>query len=143
MDNHMQRLTELVALAVECRDKKRAVKAKYEAEVAVWTERFDKITSFLEDFLAKNVSLEDKASVSTPAGTFYRSKSYSASLADPQAFMDYVVANQKFELLDRRANVTAVRRFVTEQKGLPPGCNLNTKSTIGVRRPGQKEDDNE
>jgi hypothetical protein len=51
--------------------------------------------------------------------------------------MRYVIANQKFELLDRRANVTAVKEFVKENKEQPPGCNLSAVETVGVRRPSK------
>lgn len=73
-------------------------------------------------------------SIKTKQGTVYISTRYTASLADADAFMKYVVENAAFDLLDRRANATAVKDFVAEKKALPPGCNLNSLVTVGVRR---------
>ena len=60
---------------------------------------------------------------------------YSASLADPKAFMDYIKTHEAWDLLDRKANATAVKEFVAEKGFLPPGANLSAIRTINVRRP--------
>jgi hypothetical protein len=59
-------------------------------------------------------------------------------LADPEAFMKYVIDNQAFDMLDRKANVTAVKEYVQETGALPPGVNLSSIKTIGVRRASGK-----
>ena len=58
---------------------------------------------------------------------------HTASLGDPDAFMDYVMKNGAFELMDRRANSTACREFAEEHGSLPPGVKLNSTRTVGVR----------
>lgn len=73
-------------------------------------------------------------SVSTDHGTVYRTEKKSASLADAQAFMDFVVANQAFDLIDRKANVTAVEEFIKENNTPPPGVNFSSTFVVGVRR---------
>lgn len=73
-------------------------------------------------------------SVSTSAGTVYRTEKKSATLADPEAFMQFVVNSQMFDLLDRRANVTAVTDFLNDHGQLPPGVNYSTTYVAGVRR---------
>lgn len=73
-------------------------------------------------------------SVKTAAGTVYRTEKKSASLADPVAFMDFVVQNGAFELLDRKANVTAVEDFINTNNVPPPGVNFSSAYTVGVRR---------
>lgn len=77
----------------------------------------------------------------TAAGTCYTSTRVTASLADPEAFMKYVIDHAAFDLIDRRANATAVTDFVKKNKALPPGCNLNHIETVGVRRAGSKSTD--
>lgn len=81
--------------------------------------------------------LEDAGatSIKTPEGTCIASSKTTASLADPKAFMDFVIANSAWDLLDRKANSTAVRDFVAEKGHLPPGANLSTIRTLSVRRP--------
>lgn len=78
------------------------------------------------------------ANLRTTAGTAYTKVKYSAALADPSAFMDYVKATGKFELLDRKANVTAVVDFVEEHKTLPPGCNLTGIEKVHVNKPAKR-----
>lgn len=86
----------------------------------------------IQAFMASN-KLEN---LKTKAGTCYTTHRTTASLADPEAFMKYVIDHGQFELLDRRANSTAVKEFLQRNKALPPGCNLNTIETVGVRRAG-------
>lgn len=73
-------------------------------------------------------------SVRTAHGTCYASTRHTASVSDADAFMKYVLDHQAFELLDRRANSTAVKDFVKANNSLPPGVNLNAMRTIGVRK---------
>lgn len=90
--------------------------------------------NLLTAWLTSNLETVGAESVRTKAGTVYSTTRYSASLADPQAFMDYVKTTDKFELIDRKANATAVRDFVETNGSLPPGVNLNAIRTVGVRR---------
>lgn len=73
-------------------------------------------------------------SVRTDGGTVFRSAKKSASLADPDAFMRFVIENDAFDLLDRKANVTAVADFIDENNVPPPGVNFSTTYVVGVRR---------
>ncbi len=73
-------------------------------------------------------------SVSTESGTVYRTEKKSASLADAEAFMDFVIANQAFDLIDRKANTTAVEEFIKENDTPPPGVNFSSRFVVGVRR---------
>src|SRR6478735_4322702 len=72
-------------------------------------------------------------SIATDAGTAYRTEKKSASLADSEAFMNYVIANQAFDLLDRKANVTAVEEHIKENDAPPPGVNFSSTFVVGVR----------
>lgn len=74
-------------------------------------------------------------SVKTKAGTAYLSTRYTASLADPHAFMDYVVNTGQFDLLERRASVTAVKKYAEDNNGkLPAGCNISAHRSLKVTR---------
>lgn len=72
--------------------------------------------------------------MSTANGTAYKSSRTTASLADPAAFMNYVISHQQWDLLDRRANSTACKAFAEEHKALPPGVNLSTVESVNIRR---------
>lgn len=73
-------------------------------------------------------------SVKTPHGTAYQSTKRSASIADGDAFREYVINNGEFDLVDWRANANAVDDFIKEHGAVPPGVNFSTMITVGVRR---------
>lgn len=75
-------------------------------------------------------------SIKTKCGTVTSSTRYTASLADADAFMRHVIGTESWDLLDRRANATAVRAWV-EANGDPAqiGAKLSAIRTIGVTRP--------
>lgn len=115
---------------VQVRDALKRMDEKHAAERKPLQELQDILSGKLREFLDNN-NLE---SLKTDQGTCYTSTRYSASLADPDAFMTFVISNQAFHLLDRRANATAVQDYVKEHNQLPPGCNLNGIQSVGVRR---------
>lgn len=120
---------------IEVRDALKRVDEKWEAERKPLVEIQEQLSGVIRTFMETNNITDNLKSKS---GTCYLSTRYSASLADPQAFMDYVINNKMFELLDRRANVTAVKDFVQQHNHLPAGCNLSAVQTVGVRRPTAK-----
>jgi hypothetical protein len=71
----------------------------------------------------------------TEAGTCYISTTWKSPLQDADAFMRFVIENEEFDLLERRASSTAVRAYVEEHNHLPSGVNLNAVTSVGVRRP--------
>lgn len=73
-------------------------------------------------------------SVSASSGTVYRTTKRSASLEDGDAFMRHVIEKEAWELLDRKANVSAVEAFMTENGVLPPGVKMSSTQVVGVRR---------
>jgi hypothetical protein len=93
-------------------------------------ERLEKLNSLL---LMKLNELGGD-SVRSSAGTVYRTERKNASLADADAFMQFVIANQAFDLLDRKANTTAVAEFIAAHNAPPPGVNFSTTYLVGVRR---------
>ena len=107
------------------------IEARHEKELAKPKETLNLLTGLLMKLL-ETVGAD---SVKTNEGTCFNSTRYSASLADPKAFMDYIKTHEAWDLLDRKANATAVKEFVAEKGFLPPGANLSAIRTINVRRP--------
>ena len=73
-------------------------------------------------------------SVKSEAGTVYRTTKRSASLEDADQFMRHVIGGEHWELLERKANVTAVQAYVDENGVLPPGVKWTSTQVVGVRR---------
>lgn len=89
----------------------------------------DKLAGTMLEFLDRT----GQEMARTDEGTVYVLVKHTTPLGDPDAFMDYVMKNGAFELMDRRANSTACREFAEEHGSLPPGVKLNTTRTVGIR----------
>ena len=48
--------------------------------------------------------------------------------------MDYVIQNNAWDLIDRKANVAAVEDFINANNTPPPGVNFTSAYVAGVRR---------
>jgi hypothetical protein len=116
---------------IALRDKIAAEEAKFEALIKPVKEAKAKVDAALIEML-DNAGAE---MVRTDAGTVTALVRRTASLQDPDAFMNYVKTNGLFELMDRRANVTAcVEHAETHDGQLPPGVKLNSIRHVGVRK---------
>lgn len=119
---------------VALRDKIREISERHTAELKPFVDLQNDLTAWF----TQELDTVGAKSVKTSEGTVYQSTRYSASLNDPKAFMDYVISNNAFDLLDRKANSTAVRDYVEQHKSEPPGCKLSAIRTVGVRRAADK-----
>lgn len=120
------------------RDALKVLEDKHETEKAPLLEAKKLVEGWLQQFM-ETARCE---SIKTQYGTCHFTSRTTASVADPQAFMDFVIQNKQFDLLDRRANATAVREYVKDHQGAqPPGVNLSTIRTVGVRRPDKAKAD--
>lgn len=128
------KVEERIAQYVAVRDAIKEATVKFDEQMAPLKELQDKLTGWLQQFM--DTSGVD--SVKTSGGTAYSSTKFTASLADPEVFMQFVIANQNFDLLDRKANVTAVKEYTSENGQPPPGVNLSSIKTVNVRRPTGK-----
>lgn len=125
------KISELVAKYIELRDKKSEIKAEYDAKVAKVDEVLNKIEAkFLEVFESTGMD-----SVKTEFGTAYSSLRTSASIADREAFMEFVKNHDEWSLLEVRCSKSAVEQFKTANDDqLPPGINWRAERVVNVRR---------
>jgi hypothetical protein len=115
---------------VVIRDKLRAMDDAHSAAKKPFQDLSNEISGVLQAIM----DATGATSIATPEGTCYKTTRYNASLADPDAFMKFVKENDLFDLMDRKANATAVREYTEEKGAPPPGVNLTAISTVGVRR---------
>jgi hypothetical protein len=125
------KMSDLVAKYIELREKKAQYKAEYEMKVAKLDEVMDKIeVKLLEVFDQTGMD-----SVKTEFGTAYTSTRNTASVADREAFMDFVKTKDEWPLLEVRASKTAVEQFRDANDGdLPPGINWRSERVVNIRR---------
>ena len=129
-----------IELFIFCRDALKKLNDEHDNKVKEFKAVMQVLQGRLQGFL--DVSGVDTAQVKG-VGTIYSTTRYTASLADPDLFMKFVIANNQFDLLDRKANAKAVKDYVGENNQLPPGCNLTALKTVGVRRASSKGDADE
>lgn len=115
---------------VQLRDKIKELDDEHKQKMKPYRETLEKLNNDLLDRL--NQAGVD--SMSGAHGTFYRTEKASASIADMDTFWAYVVTQGDFDLVDRKANVTAVKKHIEEHNMPPPGVNYQTTHVVGVRR---------
>ena len=88
----------------------------------------------LNNVLLNHLNTVGADSVKSSAGTVYKTTKRSASLEDGDAFMRHVITKEAWELLDRKANVSAVEAYYEENGVLPPGVKMSSTQVVGVHR---------
>lgn len=126
----------LTAKYVELRDRKAEIEKKAEAEKKSLTKIMDAIEGKIKEIMHEQGS----TSVKTPHGTAYIAYRESATVADWEAVLDYIVKAERWDLLERRVSKSAVKLIMEEDKDgnytnpPPPGVNFLRFETINVRR---------
>lgn len=123
-------IAQIVERYVQLRDKKAELKAAYDASV----KDIDAGLERIENFLLTKMQELGVESVRTPFGTPYVSKRTSASVADWEAVLDFVKANDEWQMLERRVNKTVVAQWREEHNDLPPGLNWTEERVVNIRR---------
>src|SRR5258708_7169793 len=90
-----------VAQFVKLRDKIKKLEDDHEEKMKPFKDALETLSGIMLDFL--NQSNQEKAG--TEAGTVYKSIKKTASIADKQAFWNYVVTQGDWDMLDYKANV--------------------------------------
>jgi phage host-nuclease inhibitor protein Gam len=125
------KLSEAVTLYIQLRDKKAQMKSDFDASVAPINDKMEKLEAKLLDVFNKT----GMDSVKTEHGTAYTAVRTTASVADREAFMDFVKANEEWSLLEVRASKTAIEQFRdSNDNELPPGVNIRSERVVNIRR---------
>lgn len=120
---------------VKLRDKKAEIEERHKEEL----KPINAALELLKQELAKGLDALNVDSAKTACGTVSFSAKASAALADKSAFWTYVVTTGQFDLIDYKANVTAVKEHIEKNQGqAPPGVNFTVFRDVGVRRPTGK-----
>lgn len=124
-------LNELVAKYVQLRDKKDALRAKYRAK----EKKINEALILLEAALIKSLDSLGIESARSEGGTCYLSHRTSATVADRDAFFEFVESHGAWDMLESRCSKTAVEQYLEAEGQLPPGVNRRVERTLGVNRP--------
>jgi hypothetical protein len=120
----------LVEKYIKLRDKKALMTADFKERMAHINEVLDQVESaLLHQF--KELGVE---SVRTSSGTAFRSTRYSATVADWDATLDFIKANEHWQMLEHRVSKQAVEEYKSEHGDLPPGVDWREEVTVNIRR---------
>ena len=129
-------LEKLIDRYVALRDRKREVEKRHKEELKPFRTVMDEIEAMLMQYMQKS-GIDH---VATPGGTAYQVTKPSATIRDGSAFRQWVVKNERYDIVDWRANARAVFEYIRENEGkVPPGINASTYTTVNFRRPGEEE----
>ena len=125
------KINEAVELYIKMRDKKAQMKSEFDEQIAPLNEKMEKLeVKLLQAFQTLGMD-----SVKTEFGTAYTTVRTSASVADKDAFMNFVKEQGEWSLLEIRAAKLAVEQFRdANDNELPPGINIREERVVNVRR---------
>lgn len=92
----------------------------------------------LEAWLQAKCDEIGATSLKTPHGTAFITTLDTATVADWDATLAFVKANNAYDLLERRVSKTAVRAYIDENKSVPDGVTFGTRLNVNVRKPTNK-----
>ena len=117
--------SEIVGKYVEVRDRIKEIKDRHKAELVPYNEALESV----EALLMKHLHDQGADSIKTANGTAYKSRWTKAAVQDWQATLDYVIENERWDLLERR-----VSKSVVEEIGNVPGIVMESGVKVNVRR---------
>lgn len=120
----------IVERYVQMRDRLAEMKAAYDASTAEIKAGMAKLEGAIMDTLNE----QGVESVRTNAGTAFKSVSTSATIADWDAYLQFVKDNDRFDMLEKRCSKLAVEQYRSANDDLPPGVNWKQAVTVNVRR---------
>lgn len=120
-----------IAQYIALRDMIAAIKKKHEEELKPYTDALLRLNGVLLEHLNENGG--DSVSV-RGVGTVYRNTKRSASIADGSEFRRFIIGGELWDLVDWKANAPQIAEYIKKEKTVPPGINMSSVVTVGVRR---------
>ena len=123
-------IDQLIAKYIALRDKKTTMKRAYDAKVAAIDEGLDTIERLLHTHLTEN----GVDRLGSKEGVAFFSTERSATVADHDAFFNYLRESDNWHLADIRASKKQIGEFRDEFDDLPPGINWRESKVVRVNR---------
>jgi len=109
---------------------KAALVKKQKDEMVVIQTQLDKLENYLQKYLL-DAKLQ---SVNSEAGTAFLQHVASTTVRDWPAALDFIKANDEWSMLEARVNKTAVKDYIEQNGGCPPGVEYTEMIVTRVRR---------
>ena len=124
------KIDSIIERYVKLRDKKAQMKAAFDASTA----DINTAMTRCEHVILEEINAQGVESVRTEFGTAFKSVTTSVTAADGEMFMQFCIANDRMDMLEKRPNKTAVEEYKAANDDLPPGINYRQAVSLNVRR---------
>jgi hypothetical protein len=124
------KLSEAIALYIQVRDEKAALKKQFTAA----TEGLDLKLKKLESMFLKAFEKSGQTSAKADTGTAFIKERVSDKVVDREAYIAFLKAEGAYDMIESRVNKTALDEYIEEHEDLPPGITRSVERTINVRR---------
>jgi hypothetical protein len=128
---------DVVSAYLKLRDKKDAMEAEVKDRTKEIKERLNK----MEAWLKEQADAQGVTSFKTKHGTAFLTTTDYANVADWDSVLEFIQANEAFDMLEKRVSKIAVRGYIDANKAVPPGINYGTKLEVNVRKPTARVED--
>lgn len=124
------KISELVGMYIGLRAEKDKLYNAYKDSTADIDKKLDKMEAKILEVMQK-VGME---AIRTENGTVFSSTKVSSSVADKEAFLDFVRKNDLWQLVDMRPLKAGIKEYREVNDDLPPGINWREERTVQFRR---------
>ena len=124
------KIDSIIERYIKLRDKKAQMKAAFDASTA----DINNAMTRCEQVILEEINSQGVESVRTEFGTAFKSVTTSVTAADGEMFMQFCIANDRMDMLEKRPNKTAVEEYKAANDDLPPGINYRQAVSLNVRR---------
>ena len=124
------KIDSIIERYIKLRDKKAQMKAAFDASTA----DINNAMTRCEQVILEEINSQGVESVRTEFGTAFKSVTTSVTAADGEMFMQFCIANDRMDMMEKRPNKTAVEEYKAANDDLPPGINYRQAVSLNVRR---------
>lgn len=89
----------------------------------------------LEDMMLRRLQESGASAIATPDGTVHTVGRTTARILDPAEFRGFIIETRAWDMLDWKANMSACRAFMENEKQPVPGVELSTYRYLSVTAP--------
>ena len=115
---------------VKLRDRKNELKKQHTEELVPINEKMELVEGWLmRDLLTRGVESER-----TTEGTAYLQKNSKATVKDRDAFLEFVIEQKMWDLLENRVAKSVVVDHLENTGEVVPGVNFETTQVVRIRR---------
>lgn len=131
------KVDDVIATYMKLRNEKEAIEAEIKNRVSELKAKMEKIEAWLKE----QADAQGVTSFKGKHGTAFLTTTDYANVADWDAVLQFVLANEAFDMLEKRVSKIAVRGYIERNKAVPAGVTYGTKIDVTVRKPTMKVED--